>query len=543
MSKFKITNEHLKQIMNECHKKGNPTNLNTLKAILGQYYNHYPNPNEYQLILSLDKKIMRQKILEVLCNNLSNLQIIINPKIGDDYNKKLKREDKEDKEGKKKKEKEIKKEEIKKEERRNRKDETKEKDYDIVKKNSSDILKSDKIDIKITKADKNYLNNLKKKIIELENNEYNIKKFEEDINDDKFIENAIIAHRQALEYKLHLYNKLSKINWNGEEKKKEKNFDFNAPKAFSIDLNKIINNMITIIKDKLLYLNSNVKIKEQKKEDLLNILYNKDNGIYALKGKSRENIRISLLKKIYMFFKVPNFFFKGFNNYMITGSAGSGKTKLGAIIAHMMNNLGILATDNLIVATRQNLVGEFIGQSGTKTRSLLANALEGVIFIDEAYTLTPCDKTNKDNFSEEAIGELINFIDKFIGCLVVIVAGYKDKMHDCFLTFNEGISRRFPNVIDLIPYTSSDLYKVFEIFLKDSIDIKKIFTKEQREFIKSIISALNDNDIFNNQAGDMLNLSKIIGEDAILKGENYNNNMIKFSFMKFCASKNIAIEF
>ena len=61
--------------------------------------------------------------------------------------------------------------------------------------------------------------------------------------------------------------------------------------------------------------------------------------------------------------------------------------------------------------------------------------------------------------------------------------------------------------------------------------------------MKSIISALNENEVFNNQAGDMLNLSKVIGEDAILFDDKYSNDMIKYSFMKFCATKNIAIDF
>jgi SpoVK/Ycf46/Vps4 family AAA+-type ATPase len=300
-----------------------------------------------------------------------------------------------------------------------------------------------------------------------------------------------------------------------------------------------------IIKDKINDLNTNPISKniKNKRNDLINILYNKDNGISTLQGTSRENIKISLLKNIYMFLKIPHFFFKGFNNFLLTGSAGSGKTKLASVIAFMMNNLGILATNNLVIATKQNLIGEFLGQSAPKTRNLLANALEGVVFIDEAYTLTPCDKSKKDSYSEEAIGELINFIDKFIGCLVIIVAGYKDKMNDCFLTFNEGIARRFPKIIDLIPYSSKDMYNIFETFLNESIEVHKIFTKKQREYMKSIISALNENNVFNNQAGDMLNLSKVIGEDAILFDNKYNNDMIKYSFMKFCATKNIAIDF
>jgi hypothetical protein len=127
--------------------------------------------------------------------------------------------------------------------------------------------------------------------------------------------------------------------------------------------------------------------------------------------------------------------------------------------------------------------------------------------------------------------------------MVIIVAGYKKKMYECFLAFNEGMARRFPKVIDLIPYNTDDLYKIFENFLADCIDIHSNLTKPQRSYIKGIIDALNTANIFTNQAGDMLNLSKVIGEDAILQGKNYNDKLIKLSFQKFCANKNIAIEF
>jgi len=403
----------------------------------------------------------------------------------------------------------------------------------IVKPSSSSSISSNKIELKVNAVDTKYVNELKKKITSFENNEYNIKKLEEDIKKDDFVKSAIEAHIKALEYKHQNYTKLDKIDWTGFEQEEKK--------GFSVNMNEIIKKMITSINEKL----KEVKKMtiEDKRYELMNILYNEDNGLVTVKGTSRENIKIGLIKNIYMFFKYPLFFFKGFNNFMITGGAGSGKTKLASVIGYMMNNLGILATQKIAIITKQNLVAEYMGQSAPKTRNLLANSLEGVVFLDEAYTLTPCEKGKADSFAEEAVGELINFIDKFIGCMVLIVAGYKDKMNDCFLKFNEGMSRRFPKVLDLLPYSSNDMYKILEIFLNDSISVSKIFTKKQREFMKSIISSLNDKQVFNNQAGDMLNLSKIIAEDAILFSEKYNNEMIVYSFKKFCIGKNIAIDF
>lgn len=400
---------------------------------------------------------------------------------------------------------------------------------------STDDENEGKIEIKVNKANSKYKNDIKKELAEIETNEFNLTKLRKDINDDVFINKAIEGEIKALEFKYKTYSKLALIDWQGEGKDKDKPIG---------NLNEIIEKIKKTINEKINYLKKSPYVIKEKREELLNILDDPDNGIASIRGSSRETLRISLIKIIYMFIEVPIFFFKGFNNFILTGPPGSGKTKVASVIANLMKNLGILATTNVIMATRQNLVAEFTGQSAPKTRNLLSNGLEGVVFIDEAYTLTPCKEKNYqiDNLAEEAVGELINFIDKFIGCIVIIVAGYKDKMNECFLKFNEGMSRRFPKQIELLPYSSSDLFNIFEIFLNDSIDIKTILTTEQRQYIKGIIKTLNDNSVFNNQAGDMLNLSKVIGEDAILNSKKYDKKLIKLSFKKFCLTKDIAIE-
>ncbi len=399
--------------------------------------------------------------------------------------------------------------------------------------------KEEKITINIKKANTDYKNKIRKELAMLDSKEYNLDQLRKDINDDKFIKKAIDAHIKALEFKYKSYNKLSKIDWQGVGKENPEPIAKNE-----VNLNELLKKMQKKVIEKISQIKSNPNIITQKRNDLLNIIDDADNGIDSIKGKSRETLRITLVKIVYMFIEVPIFFFKGFNNFVLTGPAGSGKTKVAGAIANLMKNLGILVTTNVIMATKQNLVGQYIGQSGPKTRNLLANGLEGVVFIDEAYTLTPCkDDTKIDQYSNEAIGELINFMDKFMGCIIIIVAGYKDKMTDCFLTYNEGIARRFPKMIELAPYNSNDLYNIFELFLNDTIDVREIFSIEQRKYIKSIIASLNDNEVFNNQAGDMLNLSKVIGEDAILNNKKYDKKLIKISFQKFCLAKDIAIEF
>ena len=402
----------------------------------------------------------------------------------------------------------------------------------LVKPKPVEEIEIRKLNIEVKSAIPEYLIKLKKKVDSLDSDNYSVETLEKDIGKDSFIQSAIDAQKEALNYKLVTYQKLAKIKWQVEEEREDHKSEIN------INLNKMINSIIQEVKLNLIKLPS----IRQKRDELLNILYDPMNGIVTLRGSSRENVRLFLIKTIYMFIKVPSFFFNGFINFMLTGSAGSGKTKLANVIAYTMQNLGILIRKNVMVVTKQNLVGQFVGQSGPKTRQVLSQSIEGVLFIDEAYTLTPCkDEKDSAGFSSESVGELINFIDKFIGCIIVIVAGYKDKMNDCFLQFNEGMSRRFPKIIDLNPYSGSDLFQLFETFLSDSININKLLTKDQRIYINSMINALAEKDVFNNQAGDMLNLSKTIGEDAVLYSGKYSDKMILLSFKKFCATKGLEI--
>jgi len=89
---------------------------------------------------------------------------------------------------------------------------------------------------------------------------------------------------------------------------------------------------------------------------------------------------------------------------------------------------------------------------------VLMKGLEGVVFIDEAYQIA---RAGKQSHGDEALGEIVNFLDKYIGLSVVIVAGYKDEMMKNFLGANEGLARRFPLRLDLSNYTPADLFNIF----------------------------------------------------------------------------------
>lgn len=420
-------------------------------------------------------------------------------------------------------------------------------------------LKSDGISVKpivstglhVTAVTNSYLKSLKSDISKLESSNFTLKQLANDIANDDFVTKAVSAHAFILRDKLATYKKLAKLNWSDDGAPKPVH---GVPGAQKADLNDAITKMIRQIEshnNKWTTMPMSEKL-QLKRTALTSILVHKDHGISTIKGTSREDVRIMLVKLVYMFIKAPIFFSKGFINFMVTGPAGSGKTKVAGVVAHLFQNLGVLITNNIIMATKQNLVAQYVGQSAPKTRQLLSNGLEGVVFVDEAYSLTPCkssgnNATKGSEFSEEAVVEFINFVDKFAGCMVVIVAGYKQKMYECFLGFNEGMARRFPRMLDFIPYTNEDMIDIFKTFLIESMGgpdiLSQTLSNPSQTYILSIIADLNKFDVFNNQAGDMLNLAKAIAEDAILQQKEYTNERIQLSFKRFCAPKQIAIQF
>lgn len=397
-----------------------------------------------------------------------------------------------------------------------------------------------KVKLSVNSIDDKYMSHLSKEIEETES-AFGLSAFEKEIASDAFVRMAVEAEETVLLIKLDRYSKLAKLNFDEGTVKEQNPMSGQKPIKVGAAVEFMRDTAALKIREtRQVPLNEKIR---KKRMQLRSILSDPDNGITTIKGKSRESVRSMLIKVVYMFLRSPQFFTNSFINFMVTGPAGSGKTKVASVIAHTFKELGLLMTDKVMLATRQNLVAEYLGQTAVKTRNLLINSIEGVLFIDEAYALTPCADEKSNAYSEEAVSELINFMDKFNGCYVTIVAGYKRKMYDCFLKFNEGLQRRFPRVLDFIPYSSSDLYLLFEKFLQESIDNRYSLSMDQKRLIKGIIKALNANDVFNNQAGDMLNLSKVIAEDLILLGDAYDTEKIQLSFKRFVAPKEKAIFF
>ncbi|WP_242900854.1 AAA family ATPase [Actinomadura terrae] len=144
---------------------------------------------------------------------------------------------------------------------------------------------------------------------------------------------------------------------------------------------------------------------------------------------------------------------------VFTGNPGTGKTMVARLLGRIYRRLGVLSSGHLVEASRAHLVGEYIGQTAPRTRRLVERAIGGVLFIDEAYTLT--QSPLKGDYGHEAIAELVKLMEDHREDLVVIVAGYQQEMAE-FLAANPGLDSRFPKQLHFPDYTDDQLLTVFE---------------------------------------------------------------------------------
>ena len=146
-----------------------------------------------------------------------------------------------------------------------------------------------------------------------------------------------------------------------------------------------------------------------------------------------------------------------------TGNPGSGKTTVALRMAEILHRLGYVRKGHLVAVTRDDLVGQYIGHTAPKTREILKRAMGGVLFIDEAYYLYRPE--NERDYGQEVIEILLQQMENHRDDLVVIVAGYKDRMGQFFRS-NPGLSSRIAHHIDFPDYTSAELLAIGHLMLK-----------------------------------------------------------------------------
>ena len=147
-----------------------------------------------------------------------------------------------------------------------------------------------------------------------------------------------------------------------------------------------------------------------------------------------------------------------------TGSPGTGKTTVGLKMADILYKLGYIRKGHLLTVTRDDLVGQYIGHTAPKTKEVLKKAMGGVLFIDEAYYLYKPD--NERDYGSEAIEILLQVMENQRDDLVVILAGYKERM-DIFYESNPGLASRIANHVHFPDYSANELLEISKMMLEE----------------------------------------------------------------------------
>ena len=194
-------------------------------------------------------------------------------------------------------------------------------------------------------------------------------------------------------------------------------------------------------------------------------------GMETLKNNIVEQIQFIILNKG----SIDDHFL----NTVLQGDPGTGKTSVAHILFKIWSSLDIFDKNTeLNILHRSDFVGSYMGHTANKTKKLLQKYEGGVIFIDEAYSLSNSDK---DDYGKEALDQLNSFISEQNGKTIVIIAGYENQLNSHFFGVNPGLKRRFQWKFSIDKYTADELYQIFKFQLKkyhwDVEDTAKLFKK------------------------------------------------------------------
>lgn len=177
---------------------------------------------------------------------------------------------------------------------------------------------------------------------------------------------------------------------------------------------------------------------------------------------------------------------KFFLHTVFVGNPGTGKTTVARILTKIYKSLGILERGHMVETDKQGLVAGFVGQTATKTAEKIDEAMGGVLFIDEAYSLTESAKLGQGDFGSEAIQTLLKRMEDHRGAFFVFVAGYPDNM-EAFMKANPGLKSRFDKILRFEDYSTEELFEIASIMFSDE---GLILSDEAEKYIKEYIRFL-----------------------------------------------------
>ena len=250
-------------------------------------------------------------------------------------------------------------------------------------------------------------------------------------------------------------------------------------------------NYVTYQNDLIKYISFNKEIPTVKKELTTEEVFadlNELVGLSKVKKALYELVDMITLKE-----KAGNILkIKDINLHMVfLGNPGTGKTTIARLIANILYNLKYIKENKLVEVSVKDLVAEYVGQTAPKTMSVIEKAMNGVLFIDEAYALA----TKEGNsYNAEAIATLIQAMENYRDKLVVIFAGYTREMQN-FLNSNSGITSRIGYTLEFDDYTTDELIEIFKTFTNKA---GFIVTDDALIYLKEIIEENRDMPNFGN---------------------------------------------
>ena len=198
-------------------------------------------------------------------------------------------------------------------------------------------------------------------------------------------------------------------------------------------------------------------------------------------------------------------------NLCFVGNPGTGKTTVAKLYAKLLTSIGAIGSENVQIVSRADLVGAYQGHTAMKTRAVCEKAYNGVLFVDESYSLEDGDH---DSFGKEALAELIQQMENNKDRMTVILAGYKREMEE-FMNVNSGLKRRISEFVEFPDYNENELYDIFCYFAKDRNRILAEDAKRKvKETIKKMYASRDAN--FGN-AGDIRNLFEKADRNMIVR--------------------------
>jgi len=275
---------------------------------------------------------------------------------------------------------------------------------------------------------------------------------------DLLTESNRVLRKRNFEY-LDKIDELTKILNPPKKKQRTSKYDFTKFRRNKVsydehEINRVLHN-IRSIKD---IIKLDDKWREIRHNNVLQRLCNIIPPLKKLDNMiGLDSVKKNLFKKIIYYVRNPNN--EDYLHTIIAGPPGVGKTELSKIYADIFVKLGILKNDKFIEIKRDDLVGKYLGQTAPKTRKLLDDAMGGVVFLDEAYSLGNEEK--RDSFSKEAIDMINQYLSEKKNEFMMIVAGYDDELDKCFFSYNPGLKRRFSSYYKIDKYSPKELSNIF----------------------------------------------------------------------------------